>query len=198
MPGWKRPATKSKQIDEPRKSCKPSKPPAGDIERKALNYLNKKQRERALRDKDLKTTVNDGLVLGAMTALSSGLSWREDKDNKIEDLWAAEESAITSTRFKRSSPVERLAILHDSSISTAYSSEYKRRITALLIHHELKQNRKSASDAATRQLQRLSELSRKPSANIKAVSACANSWLKFVEAWGLGGLVLPGPEHQSA
>jgi hypothetical protein len=174
----------------------PCKPPVEDVGHKALAFLKKKQRERAPHKK---ATVSSELVLGAVAALLSGVSWIEDKNNKIEDLWAAEEFAITSERFKLSSPVERLAILHNSSVSTAFSSEYKRRITALLIQHELKQNRKSASNAATGQVRKLRKLSKKSPMNDQAVSLCANSWLRFVEAgWGLGGLVLPGPGHHGA
>jgi hypothetical protein len=202
LPGWRRSARNNKRADKQPKPCgprKPSvKPSVDDIDRKALDCLNERQRERALHDKALKSTVSAELVLGAMTALRSGLSWNKDKDNKIEDLWAAEESAMTSTQFKCCSFLDRLAILHDSSISTAFSSEYKRRITALLILHEHKQNHGSTSDTTTRQLQRLNKLSRKPSSDIRTISKCAHSWLRFVEAWGFGGLVLPGPGHQGA
>jgi hypothetical protein len=167
-----------------------------DIERDALAFLNRKQRERALRDESLKSTVNREAILGAVAALRDGCSW--NAENKIEDLWAAEDSVITSVRFKQSSPEERLTMLHESSISSAYWSEYKRRITALLIQHERKQTRKSTSNAATEQIHRLKKLSVKPLANTKGVLLTASAWLRFVEVWGLGGLVMPGPGHQRA
>jgi transposase len=159
-----------------------------DIERDALAFLNRKQRERALRDESLKSTVNREAILGAVAALRDGCSW--NAENKIEDLWAAEDSVITSVRFKQSSPEERL--------TSAYWSEYKRRITALLIQHERKQTRKSTSNAATEQIHRLKKLSVKPLANTKGVLLTASAWLRFVEVWGLGGLVMPGPGHQRA
>lgn len=190
LPGWKKPGGKG------RKPCKPPIQELDDIERDALAVLNQKQRQRALHNEELKPTVDREAVLGAVAALRDGLSW--NVKNKIEDLWAAEESVITSDRFKRSSPAERLTMLYESSISTAYWSEYKRRITALLIQHERKQDCKSKSNAATEKAQRLRTLAGRSLANAKCLSLTANAWLRFVGVWGLGGLVMPGPGQQRA
>jgi hypothetical protein len=196
LPGWKSPDLISRQIDKP---CKPSKPSVGDsdgIERDVLAYLNQKQRERFSRGENKKSTVSTEKVLGAVAALRSGLEWWKKTEDKIEDLWAVAESAITTTQFKHSSPVGRLAILHNSSVSEAFWSEFKRRMSALLFQHLRKQNHKNARNGARRQVQRPEMLCKKLPVNAEAMSACANSWLKFVEVWGLGGLILPGPRHQ--
>lgn len=190
LPGWKKPGKKGK---------KPRKQPIedlDDIERDALAFLNQKQRQRALQNEKLKSTVDREAVLGAVAALRNGLSW--NVKNNIEDLWAAEDSVITSDRFKRSSPAERLTMLYESSISTAYWSEYKRRVTALLIHHEGKQGRKSTSNAATEKARKLKTLAGRSLADAKCLSLTANAWLRFVGVWGLGGLVMPGPGQQRA
>lgn len=135
--------------------------------------------------------MNREAVLGAIAALRDGLSWH--CKNRIEDLWAAYDAVVTSERFKCSPPTERLNMLHESAIATAYSSEYKRRITALLIQHERKQDRTSTSKTVTGNLQMLTGMS---SANAKDVAPTASAWLRFVEVWGLGGLLMPGPGHK--
>jgi hypothetical protein len=135
--------------------------------------------------------VNREAVLGAIAALRNGLSWH--CENKIDDLWEAYVAIVASERFKRSPPTERLNMLHESVVSTTYSSEYKRRITALLIQHERKQDRTSGT--VTGKLQKLTGMS---SASAKDVAPTASAWLRFVEIWGLGGLLMPGPGHKRA
>jgi hypothetical protein len=194
LPGWRKPVKRSRLRDTPYTQSVGN---SGDIKGDLLAYLNLKQRERALHDENLKSTVSCDLALGAFTAILSGLTWH--KTNKIEDLWAKGESdIITSERFKCSSPLERLAILYDSSVSDAFWNEFKRRILALLIQHDHKQPHKSASIGATGRVQGLEKLFRKVPANANAVSKCANSWIRWIEVWGFGGLVLPGPGHQGA
>jgi hypothetical protein len=194
LPGWKkcdavskrRRKQPSKKLDNIQTSEK-----LDEIQRDALAFLNQKQRERAQNNEKLESTVSRETVLGAIAALRDGLSWH--CENSIEGLWLAYDAVVASERFKCSLPAERLNMLHESVILTAYSTEYKRRITALLIQHERKQDRTSTGETATEKLQRLTGMS---SANAKDVAPTAAGWLRFVEVWGLGGLLMPGPGHK--
>jgi hypothetical protein len=121
--------------------------------------------------------VNETFVQGAVEQILSGYLWHIDEKNKIGDLWA-EESIITSEQFKDRSHSEHLVILYNLSVSSVFSNEFKRRILVLLMNHERKQIRTSASD--------------------RAISDSANGWLRWIECWGFGGLLLPGPGYQSA
>jgi len=162
-----------------------------DIQRDALAFLNQRQQERAQDNESLKCTVSRETVLGAIAALRDGLSWHSE--NSVESLWLDYDVVVASERFKCSPPTERLNMLHESVISTSYASEYKRRITALLIQHERKQDRTSTGETTTGKLQRLTGMS---SANAKDVAPTASGWLRFMEVWGLGGLLMPGPGHK--
>jgi hypothetical protein len=142
----------------------------------------------------LKTTVDRASVLGVVTEIRDGYAWNEG--NAIGHLWESAKDSITATEaFEASTPVRRLAMLHEDAISSAHLGECKRRLTALLIHHECKQRNVAVGEKATETFERLTGLPLK-SATSMDQTACA--WLKFIEGWGFGGLVLAGAGHRSA
>lgn len=188
IPGWVKSNKKRK--------CQRKQPirELDKIEHGALAFLRQRQRERACENEELVPTVNREAVLGGIAALREGYVW--NCKNKVETLWAnKDESFTTSEQFKRSSPIERLGLLHTHATSSAHVNECRRRITALFIHHECKQKGVSTGKKAAEDLARMTGL---PFTSAKDVDPTAQSWLRFMEVWGLGGLVIPGYGHKAA
>lgn len=190
LPGWRKCGSTGK------KQVKTVVTKLDDIQREGLAFLNHRQGQRARDNPQLKSSVSRTAVLGALAALREGYSW--NVDNKVQDLWAECSSLFASKRFKQSSPTERLSILHEDSNSSACSSEYKRRITALLIQHERQQKRTNKSDRAKEKARDVAEHKKKSRANITDAMQTARAWSRFIEVWGLGGLVMPGPGYKQA
>lgn len=164
------------------------------FQRQALSFLNQRQAQRAQENEHLERSVDRESVLGVIAAIRDGHAWNED--NAIGRLWAGAKDSITTTEaFKASTPVRRLAMLHGDAISSAHLGECKRKFTALLIHHECKQRNVAVGKKATETFEKLTGL---PLTSATSMNQTACAWLKFVEVWGLGGLVLAGPGHRSA
>lgn len=154
----------------------------------ALAFLNERQRERARKDSKLKPTVDCGIVRGALAALHDGYAW--NCDNDIASLWTLDDSAIPPVIFEGGSPLPRLAVLYKRTLASAHSGEYKRRILALLIHHECRKSGIPMSNEGSEELEKLAELSFQSTNDLRLT---AQSWLRVINSWGMGGLMMPGP-----
>lgn len=202
LPGWTKRresrGTKRKAADTPTASDEHKAEDLDDglakIQEEALAYLNKRQRARARRKRKIKPTVEPAVVRGAIKALREGHVW--NCENNIEDLWAGDNPILISDDFKRSSPMRRLGMLHADAISSVHSNECKRRITALLIHDGHKQAASIVEDSNELPAAELAQLIGLPAVSAKNAISTARGWLRFIGAWGLGGLVLPGPGHR--
>lgn len=160
LPGWTRPCGRGCGEKRPRQeatsdqnesSYERSDPETEDLNRhirKAWRFLNSRQSERARADKTAKkSTVDYEVVRGAISAVQKGYTWTQETD--VEKIWSIDGSANTSQEFNSSSDLHRLSLLYKKVVSSTHGSECKRRILALLYHHECRRHRISIGKKGT-------------------------------------------------
>jgi len=157
----------------------------------ALDFLNERQSERARENKKLKSSVDCELVRGALAALREGYAWTRDKD--LGDLWRSDDSATPTGSSEGGSPIQRLAISYKKTFTTLRSGEYRRVILALLMHHECRKSGIQVSREGNTELEKLTGF---PFQSIGDFRCAAQSWLRVINSWGMGGLMLLGPSHR--
>jgi hypothetical protein len=157
----------------------------------ALNFLNERQSERARKDKTLSSSVDCAVVRGALAALRDGYAWICNND--IGDLWKTDDSATLTGSSEGSSPIQRLAESYKRTLATLHSGEYRRRILALLMHHECRKSGIHVSNEGNKELEKLIGFSFQ---SISDFRNTAQSWLRVINSWGMGGLMMLGPSHR--
>lgn len=159
------------------------------LQQQAQVFLNHKERERA-READRKMKPVDPVTVeGAIAALFAGQEWHHG--NVISDLWSSEDKAELT---QSTTPIQRLTMLYNNVSSSAHSVAFKRRILISLWLHECKQNRIKINRGESKEVEEKTGLSFGKAA---VVDKAARGWLRFIEAWGIGGLVMPGAGHSS-
>lgn len=190
LPGWTKTRKRKRTDEEHIEDLDEDSGAVGEsqLHQEALTFLNRRQGQRACEDKNLKPTVDRTTVHGAVTALRAGLLW-----SGMDRLWAADQSVTASARFSDSPPIRRLGMLHELALSSGHAVECRRRITALLIHHECKQKRIPMVKKSMNELSKVAGISLE---NANDIIPTARAWLRFIKIWGLGGLAMPGPGHK--
>jgi len=157
------------------------------LQQQAQVFLNQKERERAREANRKMKPVDPVIVKGAIAALRAGQEWHDD--NLISGLWSWEDKAELT---QSATPIQRLTMLYENVSSSAHLVAFKTRILILLWLHECKQNRIKISKGDSKEVEEKTGLS---FGKATVVDKNARSWLVFVEAWGIGGLVMPGAGH---
>ena len=157
----------------------------------ALEFFNERQSERARENEKLKSSVDCELVRGALAALREGYAWTCDND--LSDLWRFDDSAAPTGSSEGGSPIQRLAISYKKTLASLHSCEYRRVILALLMHHECRKSGIQVSSEGNKELEKLIGF---PFQSISDFRCAAQSWMRVIKSWGMGGLMLLGPSHR--
>jgi hypothetical protein len=183
----------------------------GEFRRDAMAFFAQRQKKRNQEDGLSKATLTWEVARDAFTALRKGHQWTTEND--ISKLWKPKDHVTADESPGDISQLQRLGKLHESVLSTQHSSEIKRRLTALLIHHEYKVNSIPIKMLKVRRKKKAVEMQKvvekekdwecglaKPTGLSFATATdalnTAYAWIKFMKAWGLGGLVIPAPANR--
>lgn len=180
----------------------------GKLRQEAVTFFTERRRKACQEGEPLKRALSWKVAQKALVALREGYEYNRDKD--IGDLWDVKEPVGVHHAPEDSSYLQRLTILHESVLSSVHLHDIKRRFTALLIYHECKENLipVSKGNGKGKGAKKAKEEERKweggPAKrtglsfkNAKVVHTNAYAWTNFIKAWGLGGLVMPGPSHSN-
>lgn len=159
----------------------------------ALAFLNERQGLRNKEAKTQKSAVDSSVVRSALEALHDGYAWI--CDHEIGELWTSDDLVISPEPYEGNSPLQRLAISFQKTFATVRFGEYKRRILALLMHHECRKNGICISKEGDKELENLIGF---PFRGIYDFRSTAQAWLRVINSWGLGGLMMPGLGGRSA
>lgn len=155
-----------------------------EFQQKALAFFAQRQRERAREGEISQPTLTWNVAQKAIAALQEGFKW--NCENDVGELWVSREPVIASDSSENCSPLQRLTKMYESVLSSAHSTEVKRRIIALLIHHECQEHRISIKKRKRKQRE-----TGLPIDTATVINFTAYAWIRFVRSWGLGGLVIP-------
>lgn len=179
---------------------------SNELQQKAERFFEQRRRQRCQGDGPLKPALTWKVAQNAITALRIGYEW--NCENNIEDLWVSKDPVASNEPPKDVSPLRRLTRLYSSVVSSEHSNEVRRRIIALLIHHECRENRistrrvkaarkgKGTEEGKEWDLKYAEKTGLSFDHAIK-VNYTAYAWIKFIRAWGIGGLVMPGPGQRN-
>lgn len=175
-------------------------------------FLERRQKEALEKEKPQKRPLTWKAAQKILVVLQEGNKFIEDNESEIVKLWNVEESQRDVQVSKNSSFLRRVAVLHEGISSNLHLDTIKTRLTALLIYHEWKTNkipvanltgttgkRKCKRKDISKRQKRAMEWNAKPvektglsfnSAGL--VHRSAYGLIRFMKAWGLGGLLLLG------
>lgn len=174
---------------------------SNELRQRAERFFEQRRRQRCQGDGPLKPALTWKVAQNAITALRIGYEW--NCENNIEDLWISKDPVTSNEPPEDVAPLRRLTRLYNSVLSSEHSNEVRRRIIALLIHHECRENRIStrrvkAARKGTKIEEgkewnlRYAEITGMCFDHAIKVNYTAYAWIKFIRAWGIGGLVMPG------
>jgi hypothetical protein len=177
----------------------------GKFRQDAVAFFAQRQKKRNQEDGSSKATLTWKVARDVFTSLRNGHQWNTTND--ISKLWISKDPVNADGLPGDISQLQRLARLHEGVLSTEHSNEVKRRLTALLIHHECKENgipiKKLKTKGKRKEVKERkswdSDLAKPTGLSFATATDALNTsyaWIKFTKAWGLGGLVIPPPDDR--
>jgi hypothetical protein len=177
----------------------------GALRQQAVAFFAQRQKGRNQEGEPPKPALTWIVAQNALTALEDGHKWITEND--VSDLWVSKDPVTADGPSEDISPLQRLAMLYESVLSSEHSNEVKRRLTALLIHHECQVNRIPVSKLMGKGKRKEfgkgkdwnCEFAKPTGVSFGTATDALNTayaWIKFIKAWGLGGLVMPAPGYR--
>lgn len=174
----------------------------GKLRQKAVAFFIERRRKASEQGEPLKRPLNWKVAQKALVALQEGYEYIRDKG--IGNLWDLKEPVGIHQPPEDNSPLQRVTIFHESISSSVHLNDVKRRFTALLIYHECKENliqvtKRKGKQEREEERRWGGESAKRTGLSFKSARGVHNNayaWTNFIRAWGLGGLVMPGPSHR--